>query len=71
MVEGRSALGGRPEARNNSGDVLFCEAAPLREDRTALWKLDVCSSENNNLHTGNATFHMQMCTWVLTCGGFL
>lgn len=24
----------------------------------------MCLTENNNLHTGNATFHMQMYTWV-------
>lgn len=69
-MEGRSTLGGRPEARNDSGDLLFCEAAGIKEDRTVLRKLYACLSENNNLHTGNATFHMQMYTWVSTRGVF-
>lgn len=78
-MEGQSILGGRPEARSDSRDLLLCEAAGTRAEGTVKWKLGVFFSnkketgifptskaqgENNNLNTGNATFHMQIYTWV-------
>lgn len=40
-MDGRSTVGGRPKARSDSGDLLFCEAARIKEDKNVLWKLDV------------------------------
>lgn len=42
-MEGQSILGGRTEARNESGDLLLCEAAGMREEEPVKWKLCVFS----------------------------
>lgn len=40
-MEGQSILGGMTEARNDSRDLLLCEAVGIRAEGTVKWKLDV------------------------------